>query len=141
MRTYRRREIWQVARAHNLLILDDGKGPNERLPDLVSLFTVARQILPCPRLKEEPDNHSQKQGMDGDLANHRKADRYVECSPGLREPACPIVPPEHEHSCNECQQFSPFNPHILALKHQRSWKVVNLAHGSNRNVEARENQD
>jgi len=107
---------------------------------LVSLFTFAREILPRPRLKEKPDNHSQKQGMDGDLAKHRKADRHVEGHPRCREPACPIVASEHEHSRNECQQFGPFNPNILVMKRQRSGKVVSKADGSHRNVQARENQ-
>jgi hypothetical protein len=92
-------------------------------------------------LKEKPGNHSQKQGMDGDLANYWKAYCYVEGNPCQRDPTRPIVTPKHEHSCNECQQFSRFYPNIFIMKRQRSGKVVSKADGSHRNVQARENQD
>ena len=87
-----------------------------------------------------PDNHSQKLGMDGDLASHREADHYVEGHPRCREPACPIVRAEHEHTSNESQEFARFNPNILVMKRRRSRKVVSKTDGSHRHVQARQYQ-
>src|SRR5215831_4759514 len=95
----------------------------------------SREMLSRPRSKENPDNHSQKQEMDGNLANHREADHYVEDHPRCREPACPIVPAEHDHTCNESQEFARFNPNILVMKHRRSRKVVSKTDGSHRHVQ------
>jgi len=69
------------------------------------------------------------------------AQDYVECDPGKREPARPIVSAEQEYSTNNRQAFGEFDRRRIGMTCQQLTEVDCKSDRAHRQIDAGEDRD
>jgi hypothetical protein len=110
-------------------------------PQLCRFASRTAKISRRLRTKKNPPEGGAEQSVDGEFRERVKsAQDDVECDPGKRKPACPVVSQEQKYSAQNRGQFGEFNPDSIRVMGEQLAKVGSEADYANRQIDARENR-